>query len=275
MPETGKIVELYDGQVTLKFYKGKHQYFRMHNTEDISYNNLPSDEVMIVPASDVGQYIKVPSTTTITKSCLDKPFLYNWLVDISVNEYTRCMKEGIDIDKAIGLAKGARWKALKKGGDIGNAVHGFAEKFTRYMLDEGPMPEEITSPKEVKNGILGFLDWYEENVKEPLRAEYLVYNPELDTAGTLDFVFINKDGNLELSDFKTGSNIYPGDVMQIAFYRKTYALQEQEFPHVASIVHLQKDKPKAIPYRTLDHDAAMIAFECGRYLVNWNNTLKI
>ncbi len=278
MAPVTKIVQLYDNQVDVKFYVKKHQYYRKFNVPVLV---IPSQDKDIPPASiecpggELDQWIKVPSTTTVTRGALDKPELNNWLVDSAIKEMASCLEAGDTIEEASAKAKGYRFRIMRKGGAVGSAVHDWASQFILSRMDDsfaGPSPEQ---EKEITNAILGFLQWYEEEVKEPLQTEFIVYNPELDIAGTKDFVFANKNDEIVSVDFKTGNRIYPADVMQLAFYRHTYGLQEGQMPDKSIILHLNKTKPKATPYDNLDHEANLIAFECAKYLTNWSDSLNI
>lgn len=280
MPETPSMVSLYDNQIEIKFTPKKHTYYRKINVEPVTYTDYPNEELVITNLKkEESEWIKIPSTTYYTGKCLDKPELYNWMVDTTARTFKECIAKGHTLLDAEVTAKAARFKAMKKGGDVGSAVHDWIHQFVKSELGELDHPE-LDMPKEIEHCIEGFLEWYEKFVDSPIETEYIVYHPGMDIVGTLDLTFMNKEGQLEIVDFKTGSNIYPADVMQIAFYRKAYTLQHGKYPDVASIVHLHKELVKTGRQYTvlnqLNHEANMIAFECGHYLVNWRDkTLKI
>ena len=281
MPETSQIVHLYEDQISIKFYSKKHQYFRRINKYPVIYFDGEKEIQSPLEPSSAGSdlsnetWVKLTSTTGITSSALDKPFLYNWLVDVTAKEFKKRMKAGVTLDEAESKAKGARWKAMRKGGNIGTETHQWINEFILFLMEKGDKPSILGLTADAKRCIEGFLEWYDKYVEQPLHTELIVYHPGLDIVGTLDLIFKNKEGELEIVDFKTGNSINPGDVMQLAFYRKTFALQHKKMPDVATIVHLHKDGTKATPLRSLDHDANMIAFECGHYLVSWRDTLSI
>lgn len=255
-----KIVSLYNGQVDVKFYRKKHQYYRKVNIRDKSWNT---------PTEEIGQWIKIPSTTFFTKGIFDKPELYDWFSKTAIDGFVDAMNDGCTIDQCRDRAKKARYAKLSAAGDTGSIIHGW---INQYCMAE--QPDLLEDNIEVSNALEGFLEWFDENVVEVLETECIVYNPLLDIAGTLDLLYLSKKGEKVLVDFKSGNNIYPADVMQIAFYRHTYSMMSDEVSH-ADIVHLRKDEPKAIPLRTLDNEANYNAFEASVYLMKWKDTLKV
>lgn len=273
MPDTSKVVSLYKGSVDVKFYAKKHQYYRMFKTDSLHYFDTENEAVEL-SVSPLDKWEKLPSTTTITKSIFDKLELVNWIIDVTLGEFIKQQERKVKLDEAIAKAKGYRFQVMREAGKLGTEIHNWIEAFITSQLNETDPPDLIETPVEIFNGIGGFLEWYEDNVKEPLASEYIVYHPRMDIPGTLDFVFVNQNEDLEVVDFKTGNHIYPADIMQLAFYAEAYRANEGMLPK-ATILHLDKTKPRGIPIYDNNHDTNFAAFMAAHYLTRWKEEIKL
>ena len=84
------------------------------------------------------------------------------------------------------------------------------------------------SAYEVKNALLGFMNWVEEYKPIVVASEHMVVSEEMAMAGTLDLVArINKDDykTVYAIDFKTSKSIFDEHRMQVEVYRRMQVVE--------------------------------------------------
>lgn len=99
--------------------------------------------------------------------------------------------------------KRAPKQALDKTASFGTLVHDFAEKTARGLK---PLMKDYD--KELYPCIRAFKEWWKNEGLTPIAAELRVANPNIGYGGTLDLLAINKEGQIELIDFKTAGALH-------------------------------------------------------------------
>lgn len=97
--------------------------------------------------------------------------------------------------KYFGLSKeeiALSWKEnAKEARDNGTVMHGVFEDYVNECEVDNSL-EELPS----------FLKWYEKEVSEPFRTEYTVYGAEERIVGNIDFIYLDKNGEMCVVDYK-------------------------------------------------------------------------
>jgi len=158
----------------------------------------------IEPVSGVKQHTvykvdgqRVPGTTTII-SVLNKPFLLSWANKIGL--------EGVEMSRYVD--KLAR---------VGSLAHYMVEM---HIKQEHPdfnsySPEEIGL---AENSFISFLEWEHGKEITYLDSEMKLVSKQFCFGGTVD-AYAEINGKKTLLDFKTGKNLYPENLIQLAAYR--------------------------------------------------------
>ena len=125
---------------------------------------------------------------------------------------------------------------------FGGTVHDFAEKFAKYKLGLGELPEiKIDWPSEVTQGVNAFLSFFNANNVKFLEVERLVYSKEFGFCGIFD-VLAEVNGELCLIDYKTSkSGHFPEYKAQIAAYKCAYTEETGVAIKKLIILHFSKD----------------------------------
>src|SRR6476620_6779963 len=129
---------LYNGEITLLFSPGKHQYF-------------------------VGES-QIDGCTGIL-SALGKPAIPQWAVNTCLDFIKERLKPGhaldeIELKALLDEAKYAHTRKRDKAGDIGTMVHAYCEDWIKGKDPAIPFNDKV------RNGANAFLDWVEKhNVK--------------------------------------------------------------------------------------------------------------
>lgn len=201
-------------------------------------------------------------------------YLLPWCAKITAEHFRsgllRRMEDGetiTDLAFINGLhdeAKKAHTVKRDTAGDIGSAVHDFAEKTLKGHEPEMPSPSDPEYP-----GCVAFLEWFK-NTKIDLstvQSEIIVYSKRLFYAGTCD-VFARIDDEPVIIDFKTGSGFYEDQTLQLAAY--AMALEEEheglEIKH-GFIIHLNKQTGEMTPYHVPITDELKTDWEAVR--ISW------
>jgi hypothetical protein len=235
---------------------------------------------LAVPKQD-GRYYKVPgieeplpSVTTIL-GALAKPALAPWAAK-SVAEWVRDNWQAVhammqtDPDAAVQAMKGAPWRQSNKAADLGSAIHAVAD-----ALASGAELPEI--PPEAEPYIEQFLAAHREHDIEMVATERTVCNTYMGYAGTMD-ALIRIDGRLLVCDIKTGKDVWPEAVLQLAAYQHaSYWVTDEdeleEMPRVdgAVVLHLRPDRHRLIEV-TDEH--AWVAFGALMTVWRWQQTRR-
>lgn len=148
-------------------------------------------------------------------------YLLPWVARVT-SEYIKMglldrLAEGLDQSFILSLCEDAKKEHTRKkesAGDIGTAVHAFAEK----MFNGEPVLMPLEGAPEYK-GCRAFLDWYT-TIKDDLtdlEPERIVYSERLFYCGTTD-LFCQWKGAPAIFDLKTGSGFYEDQPLQLAAY---------------------------------------------------------
>lgn len=196
-----KVVTLYGGAITIKFVESNHSYW-------------------LVPST--GPQKRLTGVTSFTGKVFDKSDnLIGWALDLT-GDYLMANKDALrkkngDMAAILEEAKKASEDEKKRASEIGKAVHAWIEAHA-----QGHKPDMPTDPK-VLNGVLGFVQWAEENKVEFLWTERLVYSKKYGYVGTADTGLKFKAGPLKgkvvLGDYKVSNGLYLPVRMQTAAYQ--------------------------------------------------------
>lgn len=217
-----QVIEMYNGEVTLTYTDGNHQY-RV---------DIPSEDI---------QSLQVPSATGIT-GVIDKSGpLMGWAVNETVDYLREKLEPGqaydeVELTQMLDDSKKARWKTSGKATTIGSIVHEWIEDYVNLTIEEGEEPKVIPANEaafghEIKlpynetavSSISAFLDWCDNHEVEWIVSEKKIYSKNLGYAGTYDAEAV-VDGELSLIDYKTSKAIYAEYWLQLACY--LYASEE-------------------------------------------------
>lgn len=154
-----------------------------------------------------GHYYKVnnkiyPSVTTILTSFPQSVQLTEWIANTGWHESQKIKSEagekGTAVHKAIGM--------LLAGNKVYKEHYGLEEWWKLNV----------------------FKDWYEKEKPKIVAIEKFVYSKKYGYAGTVDFIYKNKEGQLILADFKTSKSIYDHFPLQVSAYALAYEEQNKK-----------------------------------------------
>lgn len=114
--------------------------------------------------------------------------------------------------KRLNEAYKAHKETKEEAGDIGTAAHEWTELFRK-----GKKPK-IPEDKKVKNCVLAYLKWIDENKVKSHRSEFPIYSKKHDYAGIVDDE-ATVNGEFSVVDLKSSSGIYNDMRYQIAAYQ--------------------------------------------------------
>ena len=218
-------------------YKGK---VKIDECKGIAYGKeykfYQKDGKTLISSSKAAGVMDKSDILMFWASKLTKQFLYAYLYGCEVNQFTR--EELLPmIDEAVTRYKSEKEKAATSG----TRIHDFAEQFVKSKLGLCDMPEIPEDDEKVIAGINAFLDWYNQDKKEFIFAEQILYSLKDDFAGRAD-AGVEIGGKKYLVDYKTGSNIYSEALLQIASYFKAYTEEfSEESLDGVLILHFNKD----------------------------------
>ena len=196
---------LYNGDVRLDFSPSGHKYQIFHKGVE---------------------KFGTRGVTTVLQ-IIDKPALIQWSANMTNEAWINGLKSGpIDEVLITKLSKEApyAWKIKRdSAGDVGTLVHGWIEQWIKFRMKIAERPMTPINGA-MQQAVLKFLQWEKENVKSYVSTEQKVYSLKYNIAGTLDFLYINKDNLVCLGDIKTSNQIYNTFSLQLAAYR--YMLEE-------------------------------------------------
>lgn len=284
-----KAVELYNGQVLVKFYEPKHTYHVAIPKGYVEIKDRGEEKVIEFDKSRK-EFTHIKSITQRTKNIFWKEKLAGWMIKVSLESMCNQLIPGTKITKdmlaaAAKKASGARYTYLDKAGDIGTKVH-------EFLHDYGKTGKPVFSnDPQVKKASLELMSWIEEFNVEFIENEFILYNPKYDCIGTTDAIMKHRNSENEIvvgtMDGKTGSYVYPEAYKQIAFYGETYGLMTGDYSDENVILWLPKQPQDdrsfvpvtkypdmKCPFPPLDHQADLLAFECALYLDRWHYETK-
>ena len=138
-----------------------------------------------------------------------------------------------DDDWIVKESPNAYRKALDEAGDIGSIVHDYA-----YKVEKG-LSVELSKDEIIQRCCKQFDEWRESNKDEIIALEELVCSTSLKYAGRFDRLCM-RNGRVVLSDYKTSSNFYITQFLQMAAY--AIAIEEWIGMEVEDIEIVRFDK---------------------------------
>lgn len=155
-----------------------------------------------------------PSVSTIVGQLDKSDALIPWALNCYEQKATEFIDGGMEAEQAIAVAKTEYKNVSEKALDIGSQVHDAIEKY----IKEGKDLRGELKP-EVENGFIAFLEWESQNVQEWIESEVRTVHPGLGYGGTLDAIYLHKNGKVKLLDFKTSKSFYDTMYLQVAAYK--------------------------------------------------------
>ncbi len=135
-------------------------------------------------------------------------------------------------------AKGHFDRVKEAAGDIGSAVHNYAENLFRG--------HEVTKPADpqAEKGVNALLEWISENKVRPIEVERICFSRDAFYAGTMDLL-ADVNGKLTYVDLKTGKGIYKEHLLQAGAYK--FAWEEEHREQIEQIIILNCNKLTGSP----------------------------
>jgi len=201
-----KTIKLYNGDVEIEFKEKQHSYWLL-DKEDLTKAGTPRKKRL----KGVTSYCGI-----IDKS----KALLPWAVDTTI-EFVKNNLDKLNHMTGHELLEEARKEADRKkdeAGDIGTAIHEFADDHAKGKVPDMPENENVLE------GVNNFMEWVNKYKVKFLWTERVVYSIELGFVGTAD-MGIEIDGKKYLLDIKTGNGVYSEVKLQTAAY--TMALMEE------------------------------------------------
>ena len=207
--------KLYKGKVTINFEEKDWGGKKIHSYTDSKGKKLLS-VTEVTGTIDKSNALIIWATRLMGKYLLDNFLdknLTNEAVEISFREWR---------------------KAKEKAADIGSSIHNWIEMKIKGL--EPAIPED----DKVKNGVLAFLKWQNENNIKWLENEKIVYSKKYNYIGKLDAIAKIK-GKTYLIDYKSGKAIYPEFYLQTAGYQLAYEEEHGKKIDGRMLIHLGKE----------------------------------
>lgn len=156
---------------------------------------------------------KIESVTGATGKLDKSGALVGWAVKLFREFLYEKLREGVKITEEV-VFDGSRQHAIRKdkGADIGTQVHDWISLFIK-----GKKPA-VPKDAKIKNGVLAFLKWQNENKVRFLKSEEIIYSKKNDFAGIMD-IEAKVNGKLAIIDIKTSSGLYNEMRYQTAGYQ--------------------------------------------------------
>ncbi len=222
-PQThpGQAIELYGGQVLLRFDRIRHRY----------------------SIAEAGHTIEVPSVTQII-SVLEKPGLLQWAVNCAAELLAERLRPGQALDEVeiADLCDAIRFAHRRISGrakGIGALAHDWLQRYLAGVLAGEKTAPALPVNAQAQRACRAAVVWLDSHHFEPLAIEQLVCSRQHGYAGTTDFP-AKIDGRHSVVEWKTAAAIYPEFRLQVAAYAQ--ALWEMNDRPIADrwIVRLSK-----------------------------------
>jgi len=223
-----KIISLYGGEVTIKFYPKSHMY----KVTDPKYGLVDQ---------------RVKGVTTFLGIKDKSPALVSWATETAGLHLYDIISSGNpvlmpDVIEAINKHRQIKDDAAT----TGKEAHEWCEYFIKHKLgEEGYEAEPVmpTDPAQVL-AVDSFLEWYMSHDVKFLSSERVVYSREHQYVGTMDFEALI-DGEMSVGDFKASNGLYNTVLAQTAAYQSA---AEEEKPDIKYLnrwaVRLSKEGPE-------------------------------
>lgn len=221
--------------------------------------------------------VLVDSVTT-KLSLLSKPHLIPWAVKMGLEYFIERIEfyNKDNHDQLIKAAQFAHTAVRDDAGNIGTIAHQALEDYVNEWL------KTKKRPKDVKNFIPEGSDGrvyaaarsgeavFDKYNVVPLYSELLVGSEKYNSAGTLDLLAVDNNGNLVLLDWKTSNRCDEiGYSMQVAAYKKFFEEMTGLKIKKTHIVMLSKDYDKVTVYDIPNVSKAFNAFAQLSKVYDW------
>ena len=140
-------------------------------------------------------------------SFTEKQEIADWIIQRYGDEVTTTLVE----------AKGIPDQVLKKAGNRGTRIHNAVEAYLTNGDWKGHLTDE-DSTESLKVCFEKIESWIAEMGFKIKGTELPVFHTDLAVGGAIDIVLSNEDNTIYVCDFKTGSNIYFKDALQVSAY---------------------------------------------------------
>ena len=200
--------------------------------------------------------IEYPSVTTIL-NVVAKPFLIKWANGLG--------KKGIDYEEY-----------LKNSAGIGTLTHLLIENHIKKMqTDPNTLKQYKNEQIDIANKYFeSFKKWYDTEEITPVLSECSMVSKELGYGGTCDFVFIDKNNDTFLIDFKTTTHIQKDYFIQMMAYSELLSTSQKAFVDKIAVLRLL---PDGYEYQEMDLKEALNKyygyFQACRTLYEMKKTL--
>jgi len=184
-----------------------------------------------------------PSVTSILGEAVNKPFLTYWRDGRTRSTLKAHLGEVLS-EQIINDAMNSSKKEGANGAELGSILHDAIDGYLKG--DESAMDV----PDQLMPAAMAFMDWRSENSDwKYLESETAVfYKGELNYAGTIDALFEDRKGNLIIVDWKTSSDVYNDNLMQLAAYSRALRKMTEQ-PVIAQVVQFKNKRDKTIAER--------------------------
>lgn len=188
-----------------------HQYL-VHDHEDMLDSNQKP--------------IKMPSVTGVvgaTDGSATEP-IKRWALKHAI-EYAK-LEADEDVlysaEQALNNAKKWPDSVLKMAGDRGTRIHNAIETFLHPNSTasqwKSKLDSNIDDIDKLETCFLKIEAWINESELKVVATEPLVYHKELQVGGAVDLMLSDEKSKIYICDFKTGSQVYKKDALQVTGY---------------------------------------------------------
>lgn len=170
--------------------------------------------------------LQLPSVTTITGATdgsstnpISRWSVKNALEYIKQNTYPVAEDDfPIDMEEIIDRAKKEPDRILKQSGDRGTRIHNAVEAYLDSQDNWRAYLGQADNKEKLKTCFEKIESWISEIGFEVKALEIPVFHDALCYGGSIDMVISDNNRRIYVCDFKTGSNIYFKDGLQISAY---------------------------------------------------------
>lgn len=153
------------------------------------------------------------------------------------------------------IQEGSKQHTIRKeeAKDIGTQIHEWINQYIEGKKIKVPDDEKI------KNGVLAFLKWENENKVKFLKSEENIYSKKYDYAGILD-IEAKINGKLAIVDIKSSNGIYNEMYYQVAGYRNAKEEMTKKKYKESWIIQLGKETGEFKTHLLDGHKKDFVAF---------------
>src|SRR5271166_6029012 len=221
----------YNGEVTLRFDKDAHQYYRLGKLGEL------------IPVAGVTTVLRVIDRSNAlvpwaSKMCAEKMLRLMPMEGAGENQRTKALTL-TEFTTLVMEAKSAHRDRLESAGDIGSMAHNWLELYIKSVLAEDITTQSAMLTKKcdderATNCVNSALDWIKVHNVRYKDTERKVYSRKYDFAGTLDGLALVDSCNdraccpeefknrLSLIDYKTSNHLHLEYMLQTAAYCQAY-----------------------------------------------------